>query len=332
MEKQIHAEPGTDEINFEVLDNIPLGAFVLREDLTVVFWNTGMELWTETPRASVTGLKITSIYPHLDHVKYKGRLEGVFVSRTPAIFSSLLHKYFIPVYQKNGEPRAQLTTITPIFNKDGQTLALVTIQDVTELNDRLRAYRDMRDKALKDIEERKRLEERLRYDATHDLLTNLLNHNNFVEVVDSAVSLATRHNYPLSICLWDLDYFKKVNDTYGHQVGDIVLCKFSEIVRSIIRHEDSAGRYGGEEFGVVLQHTDTKGAVLCMERILEKFRSTIFTSMDGVEFHVTATCGISELNAELNDYTKLLRAADMAMYQGKRNGRNQIVAYTPNLA
>lgn len=331
MEKQISSGPGPSEKNFEVLNNIPLGAFVLSEDLTVVFWNTCMELWTETPGAAVTGRKITSIYPHLDHVKYKGRLEGVFVSRTPAIFSSLLHKYFIPIYQKNGEPRAQLTTITPMTGKDGHTLALVTIQDVTELNDRLRAYRDMRDKALKEIEERKRLEERLRYDATHDLLTNLLNHNNFVEAVDSAVSLAKRHTYPLSVCLWDLDYFKKVNDTYGHQVGDIVLCEFSEIVSAIIRHEDSAGRYGGEEFGVVLQHTEIGGAIQCMERILEKFRTTVFTSMDGVEFNVTATCGIAELNAGLNDHTKLLRAADMAMYHGKRNGRNRIVVYTPEL-
>lgn len=331
MEEQTRAEPGTAEINFEVLDNIPLGAFALREDLTVVFWNTCMELWTETPSSSVTGRKITSLYPHLDHVKYKRRIEGVFIFRTPAIFSSLLHKYFIPIYQKSGEPRAQLTTITPMKDKDGQTLALVTIQDVTELNDRLRAYRDMRDKALKEIEERKRLEERLRYDATHDLLTNLLNHNNFVEVVDSAVSLAKRHAYPLSVCLWDLDYFKKVNDTYGHQVGDIVLCQFSEIVRGIIRHEDSAGRYGGEEFGVVLQHTEINGAIQCMERILEKFRTTIFTSMDGVGFHVTATCGIAQLNAGLNDHTKLLRAADIAMYHGKRNGRNRIVVYTPDL-
>jgi diguanylate cyclase (GGDEF)-like protein len=331
MEIRESAEPGTDETSLEVLNNIPLGALILRKDLTVVFWNTCMELWTETARASVMGNKITAIYPHLAHVKYQGRLESVFIFRTPAVFSSLLHKYFIPILQKNGEFRAQLTTVTPMLDMNGEVLALVTIQDVTELNDRLRAYRDMRNKAIRDVEERKRLEDRLRYDATHDLLTNLLNHNNFVDALDSAASLAKRHAYPLSVCLWDVDYFKKVNDTYGHQVGDIVLVKFSEIIKSVIRHEDFAGRYGGEEFGVILQHTEILGAVHCMERILEKFRSTVFTSMEGVGFHVTATCGVVEINTELNDPTKLLRAADIAMYRGKESGRNRVVVYTPEL-
>jgi diguanylate cyclase (GGDEF)-like protein len=329
MEKRTPPAPGIDETGFEALNNIPLGAFILREDLTIIFWNTCMELWTGTPRASIIGGKITLIYPHLANAKYQGRLEGVFISKTPAVFSSLLHKYFIPILQKNGEFRAQLTTVTPIINKDARTLALVTIQDVTELNDRLRAYRDMRDKAIKEVEERKRLEERLRYDATHDLLTNLLNHHNFVDALDSASHLAKRHSYPLSVCLWDVDFFKKVNDTYGHQIGDIVLVKFSEIIKGIIRHEDFAGRYGGEEFGVILQHTEIHGAVHCMERILEALRSTVFTSMDGVQFHVTATCGVVEVNAALNDPTELLRAADMAMYRGKESGRNRVVAYTP---
>jgi diguanylate cyclase (GGDEF)-like protein len=331
MEKGTPTAFGVDETCFETLNNIPIGAFILDAGLTVIFWNNCMELWTEAPRASIIGKKVTVAYPHLANAKYQSRLEGVFISKTPAVFSSLLHKYFIPILQKNGEFRAQLTTVTPMFGKDGKTLALVTIQDVTELNDRLRAYRDMRDKAIKEVEERKRLEERLRYDATHDLLTNLLNHHNFVEALDSAASLAKRHSYPISVCLWDVDYFKKVNDTYGHQVGDVVLVKFSEIIKGIIRHEDPAGRYGGEEFCVVLQHTEINGAVQCMERILETLRSTVFTSMDGVEFHVTATCGVVEANAGINDPAKLLRAADIAMYRGKGGGRNRVVVYTPEL-
>lgn len=331
MKKGTPMAVGGNETGFEALNNIPLGAFILDADLTVVFWNNCMELWTETPRASLIGKKVTSIYPHLANAKYQSRLEGVFISKTPAVFSSLLHKYFIPILLKSGEFRAQLTTATPMINKDGKTLALVTIQDVTELNDRLRAYREMRDKALEEVKERKKLEERLRYDAAHDLLTNLLNHHNFVDALDSAASLAKRHSYPLCVCLWDVDHFKKVNDTYGHQVGDIVLVKFSEIIKSIIRHEDPAGRYGGEEFCVVLQHTEIHGAVQCMERILETLRSTVFTSMDGVEFHVTATCGVVETNAGINDPVKLLRAADMAMYRGKKSGRNRVVVYTPEL-
>lgn len=328
-----NAESGTeaDEASFAILNNIPLGTFVLSGDLAIVFWNTTMELWTGMPKASVTGKKVTEIYPHLNHTKYLGRLEGVFISKTPAVFSSLLHKYFIPVLQKSGEPRAQLTTITPMFGGSETVFALVMIQDVTELNDRIRAYREMRDKALKDVEERKWLEERLRYDATHDLLTNLLNHNNFVDALDSAVSLAQRHSYPLSICLWDLDNFKKINDTYGHQAGDMVLIRFSDLIKSGIRHGDSAGRYGGEEFGVLLQHTETKGAVHSMERILEALRATVFTSADGHDFHVTATGGVAEMNENANDSKNLIRAADVAMYHGKRSGRDRIVAYTPEL-
>jgi PAS domain S-box-containing protein len=148
------------EKEFGILDYVPLGTFVLRRDLVVLFWNRCLEDWTGIDRNKIIGTNITIYFPHLSNPKYSTRLNDVFEGGPPTIFSSQLHNYIIPSLLSNGKFRIQHTNVTPVEAPDG-FYALFAIQDVTDLTQRIQDYRTMRDQALEEIKERKRVEEEL---------------------------------------------------------------------------------------------------------------------------------------------------------------------------
>ncbi|MNC12004.1 Response regulator PleD [compost metagenome] len=140
-----------------------------------------------------------------------------------------------------------------------------------------------------------------------------------------------RTNRVFSLALIDLDYFKNVNDTYGHLIGDEVLQGFSELVKNSIRLEDTFCRYGGEEFAVFLPHTDAESAMLVIQRIQERFAATDFFAKNEI-FHVTISSGISEVTDAENIADKLIEEADQALYASKHAGRNQTTLYSDHLS
>jgi diguanylate cyclase (GGDEF)-like protein/PAS domain S-box-containing protein len=176
----------------------------------------------------------------------------------------------------------------------------------------------------RDITERKRLEEKLTLLATSDPLTGLLNRRHFMESLGMAYRNAKRYGHPLSVCLCDLDYFKFINDTYGHQAGDKVLAVFGEIIRYELRSTDIAGRYGGDEFILAFPHTNAIDARECLERVRLHLQRIVFKE-ENSKFQATCTAGIAELHHELNAAESLVRSADKALYEGKALGRNQVV-------
>jgi diguanylate cyclase (GGDEF)-like protein len=129
-----------------------------------------------------------------------------------------------------------------------------------------------------------------------------------------------------SLALLDLDYFKQVNDTYGHLVGDEVLQTFSELVRGSIRVEDTFCRYGGEEFALFMPNTDAASAQLVIERIQRQFAAIDFWAKQEL-FHVTFSSGITEIRAMRDDPEELIEDADQALYASKHAGRNQTTLY-----
>ena len=151
------------EEGFDLLDQAPIGMFVLREDFVVLFWNRCLEDWTGISRSEVIGKNIGILFPHLSDPRYTGRLQSVFESGPPVIFSSQLHKYIIPAPLWDGRLRVQHTTVTSVPASDGAGFhALFSIQDVTDLTHRVQEYRAMRDQALEEAKERKRAEEALK--------------------------------------------------------------------------------------------------------------------------------------------------------------------------
>ena len=171
--------------------------------------------------------------------------------------------------------------------------------------------------------EQKRLIESLREETIRDALTNLFNYQRFQESLEKEVYRAKRYNFQLSVILADIDYFKAVNDTYGHLAGDYSLKKIAECLKDSLRGSDSAARYGGEEFAFILPETDPDGAFIVAER-LRKDIDSMRIDYEGKNISITMSFGIASFDpANDTSKTDLIKKADHALYQAKKAGRNK---------
>lgn len=161
--------------------------------------------------------------------------------------------------------------------------------------------------------------------ALRDGLTQLYNKKYFADRLDSEFAYAQRHRSPLSLVLFDIDHFKRINDTHGHLAGDYALAELARVVSETVRQEDIFARYGGEEFAVICRGTDLPGAKTFGERIRRRVESQPFV-YDGNRLQITVSVGVAELpKSGMNDPNELVGAADDALYQAKKQGRNRVV-------
>jgi diguanylate cyclase (GGDEF)-like protein len=161
--------------------------------------------------------------------------------------------------------------------------------------------------------------------ATHDGLTGLLNHREFQSVLKDEITRSIRYNDPLSLVLCDIDFFKKINDSYGHQFGDVVLKDIAMALKENIRvGVDIAARYGGEEFALILVKTDGANAVETVERIRQNIANKHFKAIHGEDLRVTLSFGIAVYGLHAKQLDALIQKADKALYRAKENGRNKV--------
>ncbi|UQZ32312.1 diguanylate cyclase [Paenibacillus sp. PK3_47] len=163
-----------------------------------------------------------------------------------------------------------------------------------------------------------------------DELTGAFNRKYFNQTMKKLFSDFKRTERTFTLALMDLDYFKQVNDTYGHLLGDEVLQTFAKVVKQSIRMEDTFCRYGGEEFALFMPNTDALSAMLVIERIQQNFAENHFLAKKE-NFKVTFSCGISEIKDHHQNADKLIEEADKALYTSKHAGRNQTTIYTERL-
>ncbi|HZK56695.1 MAG TPA: GGDEF domain-containing protein [Clostridia bacterium] len=173
-----------------------------------------------------------------------------------------------------------------------------------------------------EIAARKRIEEKLRIMADRDALTKMYNRRRFLEFLEMEVKKVKRTGKALSFMILDIDNFKKVNDQFGHAVGDQVLCHFTTVVLSGIREIDVFGRLGGEEFGVILPETSKEKAFIVAERLCSMVGNSEIVLSTG-NINITVSIGVAELGAEESEEQLMVRA-DAAMYVAKQNGRNRV--------
>jgi diguanylate cyclase (GGDEF)-like protein len=163
--------------------------------------------------------------------------------------------------------------------------------------------------------------------ASHDLLTGLLNLREFHRILDIEHSRSQRHGRGYAILMFDLDFFKLVNDNYGHPAGDTVLRIIAERTLDSIRPVDTAARYGGEEFIVLLPETDTDGAMATAERLRGKIGSSPLQAAPDQLITVTVSIGVSVYPADADNTMSLIAVADKALYAAKAAGRNRVCLY-----
>ena len=176
---------------------------------------------------------------------------------------------------------------------------------------------------VRDISERKAYEDQLIELASTDSLTGAFNRRAFLAAAEDSFRRARRYGTPLSLLNIDVDYFKRINDNYGHAAGDQVLVNLVDLFRRSFRETDKIGRFGGEEFLVLLPETDLGKAAEAAERLLETVRNNTEQLDDGRCFTYTISIGIAAVQPDSDDFETIINTSDEALYQAKQTGRNR---------
>ena len=165
--------------------------------------------------------------------------------------------------------------------------------------------------------------------ALRDGLTKAFNKKYFTDRLESEFTFAVRHAAPLTLVLFDIDHFKRVNDTYGHQAGDQVLSEIATLLSGTLRAEDVFARYGGEEFGVICRGSDLMHGQIVGERLRKAVEGHRFV-YENTHIPITISVGVAGLpNAAVKDVTELVEVADQALYKSKTAGRNRVTIHKP---
>lgn len=262
------------------------------------------------------------------------KIENTLIERAVAenqhIYVADLRNYNIPVVPFNAGKPASAFILPLSYEKDNIGVVVM----MSEEKDALNAYQmelievlgNQASISLKNAMLHAHIE-RL---ATTDSLTGLYNHRHFQERLSAEFKRMERTGQDVSFLLVDIDFFKKVNDTYGHPAGDAVLRAVSQILKNTVREVDIPARYGGEEFAAVLVGTDKKGAVILAERLRSTIESTVYEA-DGKKLRVTASIGIASAPVDADKKEELIEKADKALYHAKRNGRNRAVEWSASM-
>jgi two-component system cell cycle response regulator len=288
----------------------PVFQSMLRSMLTkwgyeVILAGDGNQAWSALQEECPPRLAILDwMMPGLDGVEVCRRLRAA--NREPYVYVLLLTARTDSQDLVEGMEAGADDYLTKPFN-------------ATELRARLRAGR----RIVELQEELMLAREALREQATHDGLTGLLNRSAIMEVLHNEMARSQRGSQPLSILMVDLDHFKLVNDEFGHLAGDAVLREASARMRAVVRRYDSVGRYGGEEFLVVLPGCDSVAAAAEAERLRLSLSSTPFVFVNGT-CALTGSIGyVCSTNAPAGGADSLIRLADDALYGAKDRGRNR---------
>ncbi len=302
-----------------IVEHIGCGIFVLDRDLNVLRWNRFMQDYSGLPAQEVVGRPVFASFPGLSRTWLERKLDAVFRLGATA-FSSWEQRPYLFRFDHDRpitggvDCMRQDCTFTPL-NQGGEVVAVcVTILDVTHVC----MVQQEREEALA----------RLREYADRDGLTGIANRRYFEGRLRAEFTRWQRYGGDMSVLLFDLDHFKSINDRLGHIVGDAVLREVAARVARVIRQQDTLGRFGGEEFILMLPCTALDGAM----HVAEKVRRAIGdfpVDAEGVSVPVTASVGGTEARAGIAAYETLIKEADVALYSAKRQGRNRSVAFAP---
>jgi diguanylate cyclase (GGDEF)-like protein len=285
--------------------------------MKVLMWNRFMQDHSGLSAEQVVGKSIFASFPELPRVWLTRKLESVFQLGSFA-FSSWEQRPYLFKFDHDRpitggvDFMQQDCTFMPLTREREVVAVCVTISDVTHVS----IVQREREEAVAKLQEY----------ADRDGLTGISNRRFFEARLRDEYTRWQRYGGDMSVLLFDLDHFKKINDQFGHGVGDTVLREMAQRVAQVVRVQDTFGRFGGEEFALLLPCTPLEDAM----QVAEKIRHTIGDApvdVQGVSVPVTASVGGAAARVGVPNYDVLINEADAALYSAKRQGRNRSVAF-----
>ncbi len=315
---------------FAILDHSPIGQFVLRKDCIVIFWNKCLEDWSGISRDKIVGTDLITHYPHLGRDKYADGIRTIFHSAQPIVFPSQFNEYFIPSPLPGGKFRIQNTFITRIpAQEEGEYYAFFAIQDETNITAALESNKSALSQLKEEVEVRKQAEEQLLQLARYDNITGLANRTLLREGLLRALAKTRRNHKTFALIFLDLDHFKDINDTMGHDVGDLLLKSVADRLKGRVRENDLVSRMGGDEFAILVDDCTPDGAAHVAQGILDVLDP--FHKLGNNEVFVSSSVGIAMCPDAGEDPESICKSADTAMYLAKTTGRNNYQFYSQEL-
>jgi len=298
----------------DMLQTIDVGLCVLDKDLKVKVWNGFMENHSGLRPEDIKDQNLFDVMPNLPETWLRQKTKAVFLLGTRTFTTWEQRPYLFPF--KNYRPVTgvqphmfQNVTFTPLKSVTGEIdHVCLIVYDVTDVATHKKSLLGAN--------------ETLAHLSRTDGLTKLNNRACWEEHLVNQYSRYRRYKGECCVVMFDIDHFKKVNDTYGHPAGDEAIRAVSATLLEHARETDIAGRYGGEEFGIILPETGEEGAVIMCERLRLAIEA-IRINHDGHSFQFTVSLGVSVLDKSFTDYNQWLASADQALYLAKDEGRNQ---------
>ncbi len=307
----------------QIVDGSSIPTFVIDREHRVTHWNRACETVTALAAADVVGTRDQwrAFYISERPVMADLILNSALESNIDQFYHGKFHPSQLiagafeaeDFFQHLGENgRWLFFTAAPLFDADENLIGVIeTLQDITE--------KKLVEQALRESEEKYRTM------SITDALTSLFNSRHFYDQIGIETTRARRYGRTLSLLLFDLDNFKKINDTYGHLEGDQVLAAVAGVIKNNLRSMDTAYRYGGEEFTLLLPETGIAPAVNLADRLRQSIADTPMTTSSGAVIAVTVSIGVAEYVAgEIVE--NFVRRADDGVYEAKRRGKNRVVA------
>jgi len=299
----------------DMVQNIDVGLVVMDLDMNVKVWNGFMENHSGLLAGHIVDRKLTELFEDIPQTWLQQKMNSVYLLKNKA-FTTWEQRPFLFKFKSyrpitsSAEFMYQNVTFLPLTDIVGNvTQICMIIYDVTDVAINKQAFQQANAK--------------LKYLSHTDSLTQLNNQGYWRECCFREYKRHTRTQQPSSLIMLDIDHFKKVNDTYGHPFGDEVIREVANCLRKNMRETDVAGRYGGEEFTLILVDTDLKSARLVAERIRKAIEQVDFHYL-GELVKVTASLGIAHITGNIPDYQTWIKTADLGLYIAKNSGRNQI--------
>lgn len=318
--------------DYELLLNACDSGFViLDQDKQVAYWNNWIAERTGISSDKAIGRNLKALFGTQVHSRVLNAIDSACESGQSSYFSPRLHKNLLPLKRKfnsTSEPLTHLRfSISRLTAADKENLILMYIEDQTAaVNREMKMHQNTA--VLKNTKDRLIQSERdIRTLAFYDSLTGLANRHLFSESLNIAINQGKRNKSRACLMLIDIDFFKEINDTYGHDVGDKLLATMSERIRSCIRDSDTAARLGGDEFAVIFWGIDKPAfAYKLAEKITREIARPV--TVDGAAINTSCSIGMSFYPDDANNTQDLYKYSDIALYEVKRNGRASWKTYS----